>query len=727
MKRLSVIIPGYNTRKEWWIRCVRSVVAALGPDDRVVCVDDGSVDPVQSDWFDLCQDEACAEIVVIRHKKNLGLPSARNTGLDVVTDSRYVTFVDSDDEVRAEAFNRCIAALEKHSADLAVYGLNSLYVNDGFQVHDIPEDKFYGALNPEDVAYLVRKRLFYYSWNKVFRMAFLEEHQLRFYPEGVPCEDAIFNVGLVVHKAKWVTVAYEGYKYYRYDGSLLSSYKPTYMAGTRACTHAWRAYKDVTPGAYESLGSYDETSDADIIRGEWTNIWRRRSPYGLAARWRFAREHKAELGKSAVLIFIKKAVVMWGRAHLYIKPLRRWHSKRFLVSIGANVEPLKKPRRFVAVMNIPAPYRIPLFEEMYRQLSARGIDYKVYFMSHGHRDRPKSWLNPKINAPYAYCFECGPFQHEFNPGLVWHLLWHPPYYMDLGSPYDTFTCVLLALFCRTPVKIMVLEGNTKTPGRLDGVIGWYKRFILKRAAFLPVPGSDARKFIGLHQARTKTKLGPTPYIPNIIDQTKFHPREFWQKDEISALRVQLGVQSDEIKVCLIPARFDPVKGLIPFFETVDADMLRGWRIVILGHGRQKDAVVSLIARRGFTSFVTIVESVAYELMPKYYAAADLFLLPSIRDMNPLCVVEALFSGLPIALSDRTGNVEEGVTDGLNGWSLPVMESGPYRLALQKVFATPLKRLREMGRYSFEHNSKFWDMKPAVKNYLDAIVGADTNG
>lgn len=723
MKRLSVIIPGYNTRIEWWVRCVNSVLAALGPEDQVICVDDGSK----------CRPDGLKSLAakdprvkVVYHEKNLGLPSARNTGLDAAADSEYVTFVDSDDEVRPEAYARSIDAIEKSGADLAVFGVNSLYLNDGFQVHDVAEDKYYGELTPDDVGYLVYRRLFYYSCNKVFRLGFFREHGLRFNPDGVPCEDAIFNVGLVVHKAKWVTISYEGYKYYRYDGTICSNYKPSYVAGTRMCTKVWRSYKDAISGSYEALDkyhlrNYDETSEKDIVRGEWTNIWRRHSPQSTRQRWNFAKAHQAELGRCTLIVFLHKAVVMWLRVHLYVKPLRVYFSKKFLVHIGAKVEPLNKPKKFVAVMNIPAPYRIPLFEEMYRQLSAQGIDYQVNFMSRGHKDRPKSWLNPQINVPHRYWRNWGLDQHEFNPGLVWHLIWHPPYYLDLGSPYDTLTCVLLALFCRASVKIMALEGNTKTPGRLGGFVGWFKRFILKRAAFLPVPGRDARKFIALHQARTKAKLGPSPYLPNIVDQSRFHPRGAWPSDEIAALRAQMGAKEGG-KICLIPARFDPVKGLIPFFETVDAEMLQSWKIVIMGHGPQKDEVVALIEKRGLAPFVTIIESVAYDLMPKYYAAADLFLLPSVQDMNPLCVVEALFSGLPIALSDRTGNVEEGVTEGKNGWSLPVMEPGKYREKLCEVFSSPIERLQELGRYSLSHNALFWDTRTAVENYLDAVAG-----
>jgi len=42
MTRLSVIIPGYNNPDAYWKRCLDSVIAACGPDDEIICVDDGS-------------------------------------------------------------------------------------------------------------------------------------------------------------------------------------------------------------------------------------------------------------------------------------------------------------------------------------------------------------------------------------------------------------------------------------------------------------------------------------------------------------------------------------------------------------------------------------------------------------------------------------------------------------------------------------------------------------
>lgn len=346
MKRLSVIVPGYNTRKEWWVRCARSISAAVvkacGEAGEVLCVDDGSREPVDEAWF-----EGIPGVKVIRLERNAGLPTARNAGLKAAS-GEFVAFVDSDDEVREETFVRCLARMDETGADLAIYGIQSYYLDFGLTIKDIPEDKYYGELTPQDVAYLVKRRLFYYMCNKVFRRSFIDAHQMRVDPEGVPCEDAIFNVGCVVNRAKWVTVAFCGYKYYRYDGSIVSSYAPTLVAGQRKCSAVWKAYKDATPGAYEALGSYDERSEHEIAQNQWTNIWRRRSPYSLAAKWRWLRENEQNLRFShpasttslfwRLKEFVRKGVFMFGRAHFYIKPIRKWWQVRCNERRGAKFE-----------------------------------------------------------------------------------------------------------------------------------------------------------------------------------------------------------------------------------------------------------------------------------------------------------------------------------------------------------------------------------------------------
>lgn len=379
----------------------------------------------------------------------------------------------------------------------------------------------------------------------------------------------------------------------------------------------------------------------------------------------------------------------------------------------------KRPR-YEMIMNIPAPYRLPLFRELHKQMAERGVDFTVHFMNRGHKDRPKSWLNPKMDIPHRYWRNWGPDQHELNPGLVLKMIFNPPEWLELGSPYDTFTCILLALFCRAKHVVMGLEGNTKTPGKMDGFVGWFKRLIIGRATQFHTPGSDGIKFFDMHRARTTKKLAPCAILPNVIEESQFHTREEYDSEEIRELRATRFDACETDRICLIPARLEPVKGLVPFFELLTPEMLEGWKIVVMGQGPLKDEVEALLKTRGIDGKVKILSYVPYGEMPKCYAAADLVLLPSVYDPNPLTCVEALHSGLPLALSCMAGNVEEAVTEGENGWVLPVLDEEPYRGKLAEVFATPIERLRAMGAVSKQVNARYWITSEAVTRFLDSI-------
>jgi len=377
-------------------------------------------------------------------------------------------------------------------------------------------------------------------------------------------------------------------------------------------------------------------------------------------------------------------------------------------------------KKFEVFFNIPSPYRLHLLRALCKELKERGVEFEAHFMARGHANRPKAWLNPVIDFPHRYWSDWGLGEHHFNPGLVLHGIFHPADWTWNGSPYDTFTGILAALLGRCPNKIAGAEGNTKTPGIMTGFVGWFKHLIYSRCRYAAVPGSDAISFMAMHQSHTRMRMPQPVVIPNLVDETRFLPRAQWPKETINARRNAMGAVSEGMKICLIPARLDEVKGLVPFLENLEADWLAGWRIVILGQGPLKQTLLDAAVRKGLADRVAVLDYVSYDEMPSYYAAADLLLLPSIYDPNPLSVPEALFSGLPIALSDQAGNVEEGVTEGRNGWRLPVKDPERYPRVLKEVFTASREVLARMGRCSLEENASFWRSEAAVKRYLDGL-------
>ena len=377
-------------------------------------------------------------------------------------------------------------------------------------------------------------------------------------------------------------------------------------------------------------------------------------------------------------------------------------------------------RRFEIVLNIPSPYRIHLLKEMYRQLTDRGWGFVAHFMSdmrRGHSNRPLSWRNPVIDFPHRYWRDWGIGSHHFNPGLLVRLLWKRVDVLYVGGSFDTFTSVLAPFLAwRSVVRCTGVEGNTKTPGRIRGIFGGFKRWAMSHWEYIAVPGKDGANYISLHQGLTRRKMPQSIMLPNLIDETRFNSVAAAERD-----RLKVGVFGlKDGCICLIPARLDEVKGLVPLFKLLPVDLLEGWRIVLLGQGPLKDLLLQIAAERGFAEKVQILDYVPYDEMPKHYAAADLMLLPSLYDPNPLSVVEALHSGLAVALSDQLGNVEEGVTDGRNGWVLPVHDEVKYKAVLRKVFGATAEELQEKGRYSKSENATFWNTKKAISEFLDRL-------
>lgn len=111
---LSVIVPVYNVQS-YLMECVESIEAQTIADRQIILVDDGSTDNSGS----VCDELAAkySDIQVI-HKKNGGLGSARNAGLDVAK-GVYVGFVDSDDYIAPDMYEVLCQTMQEHSCEAA--------------------------------------------------------------------------------------------------------------------------------------------------------------------------------------------------------------------------------------------------------------------------------------------------------------------------------------------------------------------------------------------------------------------------------------------------------------------------------------------------------------------------------------------------------------------------------------------------------------------------------
>jgi glycosyltransferase involved in cell wall biosynthesis len=376
--------------------------------------------------------------------------------------------------------------------------------------------------------------------------------------------------------------------------------------------------------------------------------------------------------------------------------------------------------QFVVIQNIPSPYRIHLFRVLQQELNERGVNLHVHFMARGHAERPIAWRNPDLPFPHTYWRDVGLKTHHWNPALIFSLLINRKAdYLLVGSSWDTFTGICASLFARRKVGILWTEGNTKTPGRLTGMLGCFKRKVMSCYEYVAVPGQEGIGYVALHQQRTPRQMPKPVLLPNLIDESRFRVRAMWTNNEIFSARKRLGVHTSE-RLAVCPARFEPVKGLVEFFSKIPVKVLRGWKILVVGEGTQKARFKSVIRDRGLADQIIILNYVPYEEMPILYAASDLFLLPSVYDSNPLSVVEAMHSGLPLLLSKQVGNYPEALLAGATGWGFSPFDDEEIRLSSELAFGASFSQLQQYGQAAKEQAEKVWGSESAIREFADRL-------
>ncbi|MEU9590541.1 glycosyltransferase family 2 protein [Streptomyces sp. NPDC048193] len=113
MPKLSVIVPFYNVR-QYAPDTLRSLRANARDDFEFILVDDCSSDGT-ADLLARAEGELPGAVLV-RHERNGGLATARNTGIDRAR-GEYLTFLDGDDWLAPGHYGRLVAAIEDLGCD----------------------------------------------------------------------------------------------------------------------------------------------------------------------------------------------------------------------------------------------------------------------------------------------------------------------------------------------------------------------------------------------------------------------------------------------------------------------------------------------------------------------------------------------------------------------------------------------------------------------------------
>jgi glycosyltransferase involved in cell wall biosynthesis len=121
----------------------------------------------------------------------------------------------------------------------------------------------------------------------------------------------------------------------------------------------------------------------------------------------------------------------------------------------------------------------------------------------------------------------------------------------------------------------------------------------------------------------------------------------------------------------------------------------GWKLVLLGDGPLKPAILAVAAELALGGDLLLPGFVQYEELPTYYGLASAFVLASVSETWGLVVNEAMAAGLAVLVSSRCGCANELVRDGENGFTFDALDAAALAGLMARV-ASDSEARRRMG-------------------------------
>ncbi len=224
---ISIIVPVYNVEK-YLLRCLDSICNQTYNNLEIILVDDGSTDSSGN----ICDEYALVDSrIIVIHKNNGGLSSARNVAIDIAI-GEYIMFVDSDDYISKDCVEYLLNIIKNNHVEIAIGNYTSTFENDVFKKGKVSDEKIIRYDGKQLIPYLSfgNNTQLVTAWAKLYRRGLFSEIR---YPNGFLHEDEgttyklYFNSNAIIVSNKIV------YAYYRNPNSIMG--KPKIQNYTDLC------------------------------------------------------------------------------------------------------------------------------------------------------------------------------------------------------------------------------------------------------------------------------------------------------------------------------------------------------------------------------------------------------------------------------------------------------------------------------------------------------------
>jgi glycosyltransferase involved in cell wall biosynthesis len=141
-----------------------------------------------------------------------------------------------------------------------------------------------------------------------------------------------------------------------------------------------------------------------------------------------------------------------------------------------------------------------------------------------------------------------------------------------------------------------------------------------------------------------------------------------------------------------------------------------WDLVIAGDGPLRDVIECQIRSLSLTQYVHLLGRQTYDQLPRLYASAGGFIMPSLAETWGLVVNEAMAAGLPVLVSQAAGCHFDLVKEGVNGHIFDPEDADQLAMLLSKLSMSPKRN--DMGNAS-RRIIRDWDLHRFTSGLTEA--------
>lgn len=380
--------------------------------------------------------------------------------------------------------------------------------------------------------------------------------------------------------------------------------------------------------------------------------------------------------------------------------------------------------KIIIVTNILTPYRKAFFDELARQCRERSVGFRVFAMASGiygqkwKYEEYASWYTTLLNSKTIRIRNIEVYLGSNLKNLLKEDF--PDIAIFGGSYVHPAVWRGTDFLHRQSCEILYwseshLDEERTYPKGLLYLREYMRRKFYKKFLGFWYPGAKARQLI----EKYATKEALYIEIPNLIDSKKFSAGLRNAQDGKEAVRRKYGLDPDKY-IMFSPMRLAWVKGLEPFMElAAESSVKEKLQLAVAGTGelekhlrdKAEQLEVDLILL-GYHEEDEIIE---------LYNAADCFFMPSLSDASPLSCIEAVWSGLPLFVSNHVGNALETVEQGINGYIFSYKDRRRAISDLENMILSD-EAWRERARAkSREIAENRFDLEKATEVLLDRMM------